>query len=347
MSPSKAKLIPVMAERYGIDPDQFMNTIKATVFPAGKPVTNEQACMFLVVANEYNLNPFIKEIYAFPGRSGGIVPVVSVDGWLTIINRQPDLDGIEFEDRVDNGKLVAVTARIYRKTRSRPTEVTEYMSECYRDTDVWKRWPNRMLRHKATIQAARYAFGLSGIFDPDEAERIAEATGDTVKADGKELIAVITEPQRAELVRLARENGHDLAAVINSAGYIVLADVPVDRYEEIVGILSEPKAPLGPSPLAADYPPSWCNCGTTSDHHGSLCNTQRFKPEPEEPAIEGEPVFDEDEAILIDLREAVSTAITEKIGKKPNDQALYLKGRDVKTMSADDLDDMLHELQSI
>lgn len=321
VSPSKAKLVSVMADRYGIEADQFMNTIKATVFPAGKPVTNEQACMFLVVANEYNLNPFIKEIYAFPGRSGGIVPVVSVDGWLTIINRQPDLDGIEFEDRVDNGKLVAVTARIYRKTRSRPTEVTEYMSECYRDTDVWKRWPNRMLRHKAMIQAARYAFGLSGIFDPDEAERIAEATGDTVKADGKELVAVITEPQRAELVRLARENGHDLAAVINSAGYIVLADVPVDRYEEIVGILSEPKAAAEPVVEAA--------------------------PEPESEAIEGEPVFDEDEAILIDLREAVSTAITEKIGKKPNDQALYLKGRDVKTMSAEDLDDMLHELQSM
>ncbi len=320
VSPSKAKLIPVMAERYGIDPDQFMNTIKATVFPAGKPVTNEQACMFLVVANEYNLNPFIKEIYAFPGRSGGIVPVVSVDGWLTIINRQPDLDGIEFEDRVDNGKLVAVTARIYRKTRSRPTEVTEYMSECYRDTDVWKRWPNRMLRHKATIQAARYAFGLSGIFDPDEAERIAEATGYTAKADGKELVAVITEPQRMQLVQVARENGHDLGAVINSAGYALTADVPVSRYEEILAILSKPKAEE-----AAATP----------------------EPSNEPAAIEGEPVFDEDEAILIDLREAVSTAITEKIGKKPNDQALYLKGRDVKTMSADDLDDMLHELQSI
>jgi hypothetical protein len=31
-----------------------------------------------------------------------------------------------------------------------------------------------MLRHKAMIQAARYAFGFAGIYDPDEAERIAE-----------------------------------------------------------------------------------------------------------------------------------------------------------------------------
>ena len=33
-----------------------------------------------------------------------------------------------------------------------------------------------MLRHKALIQCARYAFGLSGIVDPDEAERIIAAT---------------------------------------------------------------------------------------------------------------------------------------------------------------------------
>jgi hypothetical protein len=32
-----------------------------------------------------------------------------------------------------------------------------------------------MLRHKAMIQAARLAFGYGGIFDQDEAERIAES----------------------------------------------------------------------------------------------------------------------------------------------------------------------------
>ncbi len=32
---------------------------------------------------------------------------------------------------------------------------------------------HRMLRHKALIQAARYAFGFSGVMDEDEADRIA------------------------------------------------------------------------------------------------------------------------------------------------------------------------------
>jgi hypothetical protein len=49
------------------------------------------------------------------------------------------------------------------------------MSECARNTEPWIKWPARMLRHKALIQCARVAFGLAGIYDPDEAERIAEA----------------------------------------------------------------------------------------------------------------------------------------------------------------------------
>jgi hypothetical protein len=33
-----------------------------------------------------------------------------------------------------------------------------------------------MLRHKAAIQAGRYAFGFSGIIDPDEADRLESVT---------------------------------------------------------------------------------------------------------------------------------------------------------------------------
>lgn len=173
----RQSLITTMANRYGLEPAKFLLTIQKTIFPDKGVVSMEQTAAFLAVANQYDLNPFTKEIYAFP-RGGGIVPIVSVDGWAAIINRQTTLDGVEFEDHLDSeGKLYSITCRIHRKDRSKPTEVTEYMSECRRDTDTWKRWPSRMLRHKALIQAARYAFSLSGIYDPDEAERIAE-TGD-------------------------------------------------------------------------------------------------------------------------------------------------------------------------
>lgn len=152
------------------DIEAFSGVLARTIMPNAN-VQPEQITAFLMVAKEYKLNPITKEIYAFPSK-GGVQPIVSIDGWLKIINSHPDFDGMEFVDRVDNGALVAVTCRIYRKDRKHPVEVTEYMAECQRNTDPWKQWPARMLRHKATIQAARYAFGFSGIIDPDEAERI-------------------------------------------------------------------------------------------------------------------------------------------------------------------------------
>lgn len=170
----RRKLSEMLAERFNVDQKQFINTVKATCF-AGKQVTDEQFLQFLMVTHEYNLNPFTKEIYAFPGKGGGIQPIVSIDGWLNIINSHQQFDGMEFEDTLADGKLVAVTCKMHRKDRSHPIEVTEYMSECKRDTDTWKTWPARMLRHKATIQAARYAFGFSGIYDQDEVERINQA----------------------------------------------------------------------------------------------------------------------------------------------------------------------------
>jgi phage recombination protein Bet len=170
-------LIQFMAGRYNLEPAKFLSTLIKTVFPSDKQnASNEQVAAFLAVAKQYDLNPFIKEIYAFPGKSGGIVPIVSIDGWSTLINRQSALDGIEFEDQLDDtGELRAVTAVIYRKDRGHPTRVIEYMNECRRNTEPWQKWPARMLRHKALIQCARVAFGLAGIYDPDEAERIAEA----------------------------------------------------------------------------------------------------------------------------------------------------------------------------
>jgi phage recombination protein Bet len=162
-----------MATRFGMEPQPFEATLRATVVP--KDCTREQFAAFLMVARDYNLNPITREIFAFPTRAGGIQPIVSVDGWMNLMNSHPQMDGLEFEDiKNDKGELAAIKCRVFRKDRTRPVEVIEYMSECRRPTDTWKTWPARMLRHKAAIQAARYAFGFSGIVEPDEFERLNE-----------------------------------------------------------------------------------------------------------------------------------------------------------------------------
>ena len=176
ISDGRRSVLIDMASRFGMEPAAFEATLRATVVP--KDCNREQFAAFLLVAKEYNLNPLTKEIYAFPTRSGGIQPIVSIDGWANLINSHSALDGIEFDDHPDeSGKsLAAITCRIWRKDREKPIVVTEYMAECARSTDPWKQWPRRMLRHKSLIQCARYAFGFAGIVDPDEAERMDVST---------------------------------------------------------------------------------------------------------------------------------------------------------------------------
>lgn len=170
IEPQRRSVLIDMASRYGMEPQAFEATLRATVVPGN--CSREQFAAFLLVAKEYNLNPLTKEIYAFPGKGGGIQPIVSVDGWCNLANTHPKMNGVEFDDHIDDaGKLVSITARIWRKDRDKPIVVTEYMDECARGTEPWQKWPRRMLRHKAFIQCIRYAFGFSGIVDPDEAER--------------------------------------------------------------------------------------------------------------------------------------------------------------------------------
>lgn len=156
-----------MAARYGVDGNKLLSTLQKTVFKGASP---EQLVALCIVADQYKLNPILKEIYAFPdSKTGGIIPVVGVDGWSRIINDHPQFDGMEFEQ--DEEKC---TCKMWRKDRSHAISATEYLSECVRNVAPWKSHPKRMLRHKAMIQAARLAFGFS-VKDPDEAERIIEA----------------------------------------------------------------------------------------------------------------------------------------------------------------------------
>lgn len=58
---------------------ELIATLKATAFKGN--VSDAQMAALMLVAGQYGLNPFTKEIYAFPDRNNGIVPVVG-SGWL-------------------------------------------------------------------------------------------------------------------------------------------------------------------------------------------------------------------------------------------------------------------------
>lgn len=181
--PEQKSLVETFANRYQVEANKLIPALKQTAFNTKQEITDAQMMALLVVANQYLLNPFTKEIYAYPDK-GGIVPVVSVDGWARIINSNPEADGIEFnysDETVEfNGHQCHewVECSIYRKGRSRPVTVREYFDEVKRELNYanpWKTHPKRMHRHKTLIQCARLAFGFAGIYEQDEAERIMES----------------------------------------------------------------------------------------------------------------------------------------------------------------------------
>jgi len=162
-------LTKVMAAKFDMEPAPFIKALKETAVPAN--ISDGQFAAFLMVAKEYNLNPITREIFAFPSQ-GGIRPIVSIDGWMKLINNHRDYNGMKSTDNLDKeGNLISITVEMFRKDRDHPVVVTEYMKECRRNSPTWKQWPARMLRHKAMIQAARYAFSFSGIEEEDEFKR--------------------------------------------------------------------------------------------------------------------------------------------------------------------------------
>jgi len=201
-SMTRASLVEKFAARYSIEPDKLLSILKATAFkqPVDRKTgeipqaTNEQMAALLVVADQFGLNPFCREIFAFSDKTGGIVPVVGVDGWAKIINSHPAFNGMKFDLEMDkDNKLpVSMTCTIWRKDRLHPVVVTEYFDECNKppktgiDSKTGKEWtaqpgpwqthPKRMMRNKAMIQAGRVGFALVGIYDDDEAARIIDVT---------------------------------------------------------------------------------------------------------------------------------------------------------------------------
>lgn len=171
--------LEAMAYRLQVSPAGLKDTLLKTVFSGCR--NDAEFIALTVVSNEYGLNPLTKEIYAFPAKGGGIVPMVSVDGWIRIMNEHPQFDGIEFDYIADQkGNIDAIEAIIHRKDRRHPIKVIEYLDECKRGTDPWKQMPRRMLRNRALIQGARIAFGFSGIVA--EGDEVEFSTGPIVEA---------------------------------------------------------------------------------------------------------------------------------------------------------------------
>lgn len=189
----KVDALTALTKQLGlVDQEEVYNIMMKTVMPSG--ASYEELAAFCMTASAYKLNPLIKEIHAFRAKSGGIQPMVGIDGWLKLVHANPDYDGMEHEYAEDKSW---VECRIYSKSKSRPTIVREYMEENrVESSPVWKQRPLRMLRHRATIQAVRYFMGIGGLADREEFMEFDQANSSPVNVQAR-----VVKPSFLELAQ--------------------------------------------------------------------------------------------------------------------------------------------------
>ena len=206
-------LITRLATRHGVEAGKLWKCLTTQVFKQadGAVPTTEEMMVLLLVCENYDLNPFAREIFAFRGKSGDIVPVVSLDGWARIVRSQKDFDGMTFTFSNTTVKIPSypgelpeyVTCSMRLKGVSDPVMIQEYMVECFNDrSPVWKKWPRRMLRTRSFIQCARLAFSLTGLYDEGDAYSDDGFNG-RLTLQGME--SALTTPASAEAPKLAMD----------------------------------------------------------------------------------------------------------------------------------------------
>lgn len=187
MANNSTSLMARMAETLQVDAKQLQETIKKMCF-GGQNASQEEFMTLLMTAERFDLNPLLGQIWAFKSQSGLVKPLVSVDGWTQIMNRQSNFDGYEirYSDsliKVDNIGTVPewCECTIYLKDRSRPVTERVYIAEkAVTTSPVWRKSPRLMLHHRALIQAIRFAFSISGVADENDELLMQAEPGDVV-----------------------------------------------------------------------------------------------------------------------------------------------------------------------
>lgn len=158
-----------------------MEVIRDTVAKGASPAQLE---VFLHLANRYQLDPFVKEIYYSPQ----IGIITSRDGYLKVAQRSPDYEGIvscavhendEFEMRPmecevrhvfangDRGAIIGAYAVCFRTGRRAAVCFAEY-GEYAKKTSVWETYKSAMICKVAEVMALKRQFAISGLVTEEE-----------------------------------------------------------------------------------------------------------------------------------------------------------------------------------
>lgn len=198
---TEMSLVDRSVMRSGLSYDSFVRLLIQSALCRLTIWTQADLDRLLMLSERLGLDPLNNEIYAVEaaqdaGKKKRILFVVGLDGWLKIINSHPQFDGMRFTESEpgDDELPLYMECTIFRKDRRVATSVREYMHEAHTNQGAWLTHPRRMLRHKAMVQCARACFGLGGLYEPDEAERVSSALLSEAKRRPHPAMASGSEP---------------------------------------------------------------------------------------------------------------------------------------------------------
>ena len=160
--------LPATTGAGGIVPAQYnQQQIQLIRDMCARDCTDNEFLLLMQLAKTYQLDPFAKQIWAVKYGNNPAAIFCGRDGFLAIAHRSGKFDGMESGTRKDGDDLVG-WCRVYRKDMSRPFEVEVSLSEYSTGKNLWQTKPKTMIVKVAESHALRRAFGISGLYAPEE-----------------------------------------------------------------------------------------------------------------------------------------------------------------------------------
>jgi len=138
----------------GIDEGELKAWVDLQMEVPSKTILN-----LLRLMQSLHLDPLCEEIGFTQFEDGQWQVFITIEGCSKLLNQHPQFNGLVFTqaDTLIDGVPEWIECAIYRKDRTVPTTVREYLTEVRGENSIWQKMPRRMLRHRALQQCVRLA----------------------------------------------------------------------------------------------------------------------------------------------------------------------------------------------
>ena len=143
-----------------------ISLIKAKVCPN---CTNTEFELLMYMANMYNLDPLLKQIWAVKFGDSPAQIYAGRDGFLEIAHRSGHFDGMETIVHYDKDeKPMSATCIVWRNDMTHPFTANVLFREYNTGKNLWASKPAVMIGKVAESVCLRKAFSVSGLYSPEE-----------------------------------------------------------------------------------------------------------------------------------------------------------------------------------